>query len=96
MPPVSVVLVKFWLAITPEEQLRRFREREEVAFKNYKITEDDWRNREKWPAYEQAVCDMVERSSTRNASWTLIPANDKRFARIEVLKTLCESLEQQL
>ena len=92
----GVVLVKFWLAITPEEQLRRFREREEVAFKNYKITEDDWRNREKWPAYEQAVCDMVERSSTRNASWTLIPANDKRFARIEVLKTLCESLEQQL
>lgn len=90
----EVTLLKFWLAITPEEQLKRFTEREQTSFKNYKITDDDWRNRDKWPDYEHAVCDMVERSSTNKASWTLVPANDKRHARIEVLKTLCETLEQ--
>ncbi len=92
----DVILVKFWLAITPEEQLRRFTEREQVAFKNYKITEDDWRNRDQWQAYEHAVCDMVERSSTHRANWTLIPANDKRYARVEVLKTLVQRLEEEL
>jgi len=90
----DVTLVKFWLAITPEEQLKRFTEREQTSFKNYKITEDDWRNRDKWADYEHAVCDMVERSSTNKASWTLLSANDKRYARIQVLKTLCERLEQ--
>lgn len=90
------VLIKFWLAITKDEQLRRFKEREEIGFKRFKITEEDWRNREKWDAYELAVCDMVDRTSTETAPWTLVEANDKNFARIKVLKTLCQRIEAAL
>ena len=89
----DVILVKFWVAITKEEQLKRFRERQRIAFKQFKITEEDWRNRKKWGAYERAVCDMVERTSTEVAPWSVIPANDKLFARIEMLKILCERVE---
>ena len=92
----NIVLAKFWLNISKEEQLRRFKEREQVRFKQFKITDEDWRNREKWDAYEAAVCDMVERTSTTEAPWTLVEANDKRFARIKVLKTLCERLESAI
>ncbi|MCB1916995.1 MAG: polyphosphate:AMP phosphotransferase [Rhodocyclaceae bacterium] len=92
----GAVVVKFWLAISEEEQLRRFKEREEVEFKRFKITEEDWRNREKWDAYSEAVCDMVDRTSTDIAPWTLVEANDKRFARIKVLRTVCERLEAAL
>ncbi len=91
-----VVLVKFWLAIGKDEQYRRFKQREKVAFKRFKITAEDWRNREKWDAYETAVCDMVDRSSTATAPWTLVEANNKYHARIKVLKTLCEAVEQAL
>jgi polyphosphate:AMP phosphotransferase len=91
-----IVLVKFWLAISQEEQLKRFKEREATGFKRFKITPDDWRNREKWPDYEQAVCDMVDRTSTEIAPWTLVPANDKNHARIQILKTLCERIEAGL
>lgn len=87
------LVVKFWLAITPEEQLRRFEDREAKSFKRYKLTPDDWRNREKWPLYEQAMTDMVDRTSSRAAPWTLIEANDKKFARLKVLRTLAERLE---
>jgi polyphosphate:AMP phosphotransferase len=90
------VVTKFWLTITKEEQLRRFREREKTSFKSFKITEEDWRNRKRWDAYESAVCDMIERTSNDHAPWVLIPANDKYFARIEILKTLCERLEAAL
>jgi polyphosphate:AMP phosphotransferase len=89
----NIVVVKFWLAISQEEQLRRFKEREAIAFKHFKITPDDWRNREKWTEYEQAVCDMVDRTSTEIAPWTLVEANDKNFARIKILKTLCAQIE---
>ncbi|MBP7178635.1 MAG: polyphosphate:AMP phosphotransferase [Moraxellaceae bacterium] len=92
----NVIVVKFWLAITKDEQLKRFREREEVAYKNHKITPDDWRNRRKWTSYERAVCDMVERTSTEIAPWTLIPANDVEYARIMILRTLCEQVEGAL
>jgi len=91
-----VVLVKFWLAISQKEQLRRFKEREATGFKRYKITPDDWRNRDKCPESEQAVCDMVDRTSTEIAPWTLVPANDKYHARIQILKTLCERVEAGL
>lgn len=91
----GAVLVKFWLAITPDEQLRRFAERQAIAFKNFKITDEDWRNREKWPEYEPAVCEMIERCSTDAAAWHVVPANDKLFARIEILKTLCRALERK-
>ena len=92
----GAVVVKFWLAISKDEQFTRFKEREDTRFKRFKITEEDWRNRDKWDAYEQAVCDMVDRCSTEIAPWTLVPANDKNYARIQVLKTLCERLEKAL
>jgi polyphosphate:AMP phosphotransferase len=92
----GVIVVKFWLQISAEEQLRRFKEREATDFKRYKITEEDWRNREKWDAYDAAVCDMVDRTSTGLAPWTLVEANDKNFARVKVLQTVCERLEMAL
>lgn len=91
-----IVVVKFWLSISKEEQLKRFKEREATGFKRYKITPEDWRNRDKWDAYEEAVCDMVDRTSTEIAPWTLVPANDKNVARIRILKTLCGRIEQEL
>jgi polyphosphate:AMP phosphotransferase len=92
----DVVVVKFWLAISKDEQLKRFKSREETSFKRFKITEEDWRNRKKWDAYESAVCDMVDRTSTQRAPWTLVEANNKYFARVKVLKTLCKALEEKL
>jgi polyphosphate kinase 2 (PPK2 family) len=92
----GIVLSKFWVHISPEEQLRRFRDREKVAYKRHKITDEDWRNREKWAAYEAAVSDMVVRTSTQAAPWTLVAGNDKRFARIQILETYCRRLEQAL
>ncbi|MDZ4218548.1 MAG: polyphosphate:AMP phosphotransferase [Methylobacter sp.] len=91
-----IVVVKFWLAISEDEQLRRFKEREKIGFKRFKITEEDWRNRKKWKEYEHAVCDMVDRTSTEIAPWTLVEANDKNFARIKILKTLCRQIESAL
>ncbi|MBI2313958.1 MAG: polyphosphate:AMP phosphotransferase [Betaproteobacteria bacterium] len=90
------VMAKFWLAISKDEQLKRFKEREKVGFKRFKITEEDWRNRKKWDAYERAICDMVDRTSSDIAPWTLVEANNKYFARIKVLKTLCERIEEAL
>ena len=92
----GAVVMKFWLAITKDEQLRRFKEREKIGFKRFKITEEDWRNRKKWDDYERAVCDMVDRTSTEIAPWTLVEANDKNFARIKILKTLCQRIEEAL
>jgi len=92
----KTVVVKFWLAISKEEQLRRFEERKKTGFKRFKITDEDWRNREKWDEYEQAICDMVDRTSTTIAPWTLVEANDKNFARIKVLKTLCQRIESAM
>ncbi len=88
------IVVKFWLAITREEQLKRFREREQVAFKNYKITPDDWRNRERWDDYEQAVNDMVAHTGNGPAPWTLVASDDVEYARITVLKTICAAMEK--
>lgn len=90
------LLVKFWLQISKDEQLRRFEERKNTAFKRFKITDEDWRNREKWESYEMAVCDMIDRTSTDYAPWTIIEANDKNFARIRILRTLCERIEKAL
>jgi len=90
----GVVVVKFMLAITPDEQLRRFNERKATAFKNFKITDEDWRNRDKWPEYERAIGDMITRTSTDVAPWQVVASNDKMFSRIEVLTTLCKRLEQ--
>ncbi len=92
----GIVLLKFWLHITPEEQLQRFEERKEIPWKQHKLTEDDWRNRDNWDAYAHAVNDMVLRTSTGKAPWSLVPANDKPYARVEILKTVCDRLEQAL
>lgn len=92
----GVVVVKFWLSIDKETQLERFKEREETPFKRFKITEEDWRNRDKWDDYGNAVADMVDRTSTEIAPWTLVEANDKRFARVKVLRTINEALEKAL
>ncbi len=92
----DTVVVKFWLATSKDEQMRRFKEREQTGFKRYKITDEDWRNREKWDQYERAVCDMVERTSTDYAPWTLVESNDKHYARIKVLRTLCDRIEAYL
>jgi len=92
----GTVVVKFWLAISKEEQFRRFKEREKVPFKRFKITAEDWRNRKRWRDYEVAVCDMVDRTSTAKAPWTLVEANNKLHARIKVLRTLCAVLEERL
>ena len=90
----GVVLVKFWIHVTKDEQLRRFRARERSGYKRYKLTVEDWRNRKKWAEYEVAVNDMVERTSTRQAPWILVEANDKSFARLKVLTTVCERLKE--
>lgn len=92
----AIVVCKFWLHVSAEEQLRRFTERQASQFKRFKITEEDWRNREKWQPYVQAVCDMVDRTSTEIAPWTLVPAEDKYTARITVLQTLCDRIEAAL
>jgi polyphosphate:AMP phosphotransferase len=92
----GVIVVKFWLQISQQEQLKRFKAREQIAFKRFKITQEDWRNREKWDAYQQAICDMVERTSTGNAPWILVEANDKNYARVKILRTLCERVEAEL
>ncbi len=92
----GVIVIKFWLTISQEEQLKRFKEREKTGFKRFKITEEDWRNREKWDQYEQAVCDLVDRTSTETAPWILVEANDKNFARLKVLKSLCDRIERSL
>jgi len=90
------VLCKFWLHITEDEQLDRFKAREAIPYKAWKLTDEDWRNREKWPQYEQAVDELVRRTSTDIAPWTLIEANQKEFARVKVIETVCERVEQAL
>ena len=92
----GAIVVKFWLAISQDEQLKRFKLREEIGFKRFKITEEDWRNRNKWDSYVHAVSDMVERTSTDIAPWTLVEANNKYYARIKILKTVCEAIEKAL
>ena len=92
----GIVLVKFWMHVTKEQQLERFRERERTPWKQWKLTDEDWRNRERWEDYEVAVHDMVERTSTRGAPWILVEGNDKAFARIRVLRAVCDALEARV
>jgi polyphosphate kinase 2 (PPK2 family) len=92
----GVIVVKFWLHISKDEQLRRFRNREETDYKRHKINAEDWRNRRKWAAYETAIGDMISLTQTRFAPWHLIPANNKRFSRLEIIKTSCKQIEAAL
>ena len=92
----GIVLQKFWLHIDREEQLARFRAREKTAYKKHKITDEDYRNRDRWNDYQRAVNDMVAKTSTELAPWTLVAANDKRHARLTVLRRFLEGLRAAL
>jgi polyphosphate kinase 2 (PPK2 family) len=92
----GLVLVKFWLHISQEEQLRRFEDRKQDKFRYWKLTDEDWRNREKFPLYKAAVTDMLEKTSTAWAPWTIVEANDKPHARVKVLKTVAGAIEEAL
>ncbi len=89
----EITIIKFYLSITQEEQLKRFKERQTTPYKQYKITEEDWRNRGKWNSYEACAIEMFEKTSTPYAPWIVVPANDKNFARIEVLKNIIKKLK---
>jgi polyphosphate:AMP phosphotransferase len=90
------VLVKFWLHISPEEQLNRFEKREDDHFKHYKLTDEDWRNREKWPLYDVAINQAIARTSTPNAPWKIVPANDKYYARVFIIETVINAINYAL
>ncbi len=92
----GVILMKFWLHISPDVQLERFHNRQRRPWKQHKLTPDDWRNRERWEAYRAAVHDMVARTSTVHAPWHLIGANDKQAARIDIIETVCDRLSEAL
>ncbi|WMD19467.1 polyphosphate:AMP phosphotransferase [Achromobacter seleniivolatilans] len=92
----GAIVLKFWLAVTEDVQLERFKEREKSPFKNFKITPDDWRNREKWKDYAAAANEMMTRTDVAHAPWHLVSANDKRYARLQVLRHIVETIEDQL
>jgi len=92
----GVLLFKYWLTTDQAQQEERLAERLDDPLKRWKLTDEDWRNREKAGAYHEAVCDMVDRTSTGTAPWTIVESNDKYFARVKVLRTICERLEKEL
>ncbi|MDR0309145.1 MAG: hypothetical protein LBH88_00080 [Candidatus Methanoplasma sp.] len=92
----GTILLKFWLDITPDEQKKRFQKRTDDPLKQWKITDEDWRNRSKWKEYDAHVDVMMESTNTEGAPWTVIQANSKKYARIKVLKTVVEALEREL
>ena len=92
----GAVVIKFWMHIDKDEQERRFRERQENPEKQWKITDEDWRNREKWDQYEDAVNEMLLRTSTDYAPWVVVEGNDKYYARVKVLKTVVDAIEERL
>ncbi len=92
----GTIVCKFWLHLSPDEQLRRFEARQHVSYKAWKLTAEDWRNREQWAQYEAAVDEMLLRTSTPAAPWTVVEAEDKRFGRVKVLRTCVQRLEREL
>ena len=92
----GIIVLKFWLHLSKAEQLRRFRLREETDYKQHKINAEDWRNRRQWAAYETAVGDMLALTDRPTAPWHLVPADNKRFARLEILKTSCKQIAAAL
>ena len=92
----GTILVKFWLHLSPEEQLRRFESRRKDPYRAWKLTDEDWRNREKRPEYEAAVEEMLERTDHPAGPWHVVAAEDKRWARVDVVRTVCEAIEAAL
>lgn len=91
-----IVVAKFWMSVSPAEQLARFKERDRNPLKRFKVDPQDWRNRGEWQAYQAAARDMIALTDTKFAPWTLVPADDKRRARLQVLEALCERVEAAL
>jgi polyphosphate kinase 2 (PPK2 family) len=92
----GVILFKFWLHIDQDEQLRRFESRAGDKLRSWKLTEDDWRNRDRWGVYEEAVNEMLLKTSTISAPWTVVEGNSKQFARVKILRTMVEKLSDEL
>jgi polyphosphate kinase 2 (PPK2 family) len=92
----GMILVKFWMHLSPDEQLRRFESRDKDPYKAWKLTDEDWRNRDKRAEYEAAVEEMLERTDTPAAPWHVVAAEDKRWARVAVVRTVCEAIEAAL
>jgi polyphosphate kinase 2 (PPK2 family) len=92
----GAIILKFWLHIDPETQLSRFTDRQNDPLKQYKITEEDWRNRAKWNEYEEHVGVMMRSTNTEHAPWTAVDSNNKKYARVKVLKTVVEALRKEL
>ena len=92
----GMVICKFWLQISKQEQLHRFQSREFDPYRSYKLTEEDWRNRAKWDRYRQAVEDMLLHTSTPHAPWTVVEAEDKHYARVKVVRTVVEAVERAI
>jgi len=90
----GMIIIKFWLHISKDEQLQRFEARRSNPYKRWKITDEDWRNRAQWDEYYDAVEEMLKKTSTENAPWSVVPANSKHFARIYTLKTICQTIEK--
>ena len=92
----GAVVLKFWIHIDPDTQLARFNDRQSTPEKQWKLTEEDWRNREKWPQYEEAIDEMLQKTSTENAPWFIIESNDKKYARIRTLTIVIDALEKAI
>ena len=92
----GTIIIKFWIHISRNEQLQRFEQRKDIGYKSWKLTDEDWRNREKWSLYEEAVEDMLLKTSTLTAPWTVVEGNDKHWARVRALTTVVETLSQEL
>jgi AMP-polyphosphate phosphotransferase len=92
----GMIICKFWLHLSKEEQLRRFKDRERDPFRAYKLTPEDWRNRARWGDYLAAVEEMLARTSTRHAPWTVVEADDKYYARVKVVRTIASAIERAL
>jgi polyphosphate kinase 2 (PPK2 family) len=92
----GTIMAKFWIHVSSEEQLRRFEERQGSEYKAWKLTDEDWRNRQKWPLYEEAVEEMLVKTSTQHAPWRLVEGNDKNWARVKVLASMVEVLSREL
>ena len=88
----GIIILKFWVHISEDEQLRRFEARSQTPYKAWKLTEEDWQNRENWELYEEAVSEMLVRTSTLKAPWIVVAGNDKYYARVKVLKQLVQAL----
>jgi polyphosphate kinase 2 (PPK2 family) len=92
----GAILLKFWMEVSPEEQLRRFKAREENPAKNYKITDEDWRNREKWDVYEEYIDRMISSTNTPYAPWVVVESEDKKYGRLKVMRAIIDALHSIL